>query len=177
MATAVHTPVSEYLASTYHPDCDYVDGEVEGRNLGEDWHSAVQKAVAAIFYANRKEWKLRSLTEQRVQVSPLRFRIPDVCMVASDQPFTGVVSTPPLLCVEVMSSDDHFQRVIVRIQDFQRMGVQNIWIVDPKSRECWTLTDGGGAVPMLEDAFSIPGTPVRVAIADIFEEIDSAPKA
>ena len=36
---------------------------------------------------------------------------------------------------------------------------------------------GGGAVPMLEDAFTIPGTPVRVTIDDIFEEIDSAPKA
>lgn len=57
------------------------------------------------------------------------------------------------------------------------MGVPNIWIVDPETRECWTLSQQGGAVPMMDDAFTIPNTPVRVTIADIFEEIDNAPKA
>lgn len=177
MATAVHIPVSEYLATTYHPDCDYIDGEYEARNVGEDWHAAVQKAIAAIFFVNRKIWKLRSLTEQRVQVASTRFRIPDVCVVSADTPFIGVLREAPLLCVEVLSPEDRFQRVIVRVQEFQRMGVPNIWIIDPKSQEAWTLVDGGAALPMLEDAFTIPGTPVRLAIADIFEEIDSAPTA
>lgn len=176
MATAVHIPVSEYLATTYHPDCDYVDGECEERNVGEDWHSAVQKAISAIFFIHRKDWKLRSLTEQRVQVSSTRFRVPDVCVVSDKKPFVGILSEPPLLCVEVLSPEDRFQRVIVRIQDFQRMGVPNLWIIDPRTREAWTLTDGGGALPMLDDAFAIAGTPVRLAIADIFEEIDSAPQ-
>src|SRR5580704_12261637 len=27
--------VEEYLASSYKPDCDYVDGHIEERNLGE----------------------------------------------------------------------------------------------------------------------------------------------
>ncbi len=47
MATAVHIPVSEYLRTMYHPDCDYVDGEVLERNLGEQTHGLVQAALAA----------------------------------------------------------------------------------------------------------------------------------
>ena len=38
MATA-RIPVSEYLATVYRPDGDYIDGEVLERNLGEQAHS------------------------------------------------------------------------------------------------------------------------------------------
>jgi hypothetical protein len=31
MATPVLIPVSEYLNTTCHPDCDYVDGELKER--------------------------------------------------------------------------------------------------------------------------------------------------
>ena len=37
-ATAL-VPVEEYLRTTYRPDCDYVDGEVLERNVGEKDHS------------------------------------------------------------------------------------------------------------------------------------------
>jgi len=177
MATSVYIPVSEYLRTSYRPDCDYVDGEVQERNLGEEWHAAVQNAIGAIFYINRKTWRLRSLTEQRVQVSSTRFRIPDVCAVPSEKPFTGILTEAPVLCVEVLSPEDRFQRVVTRAQEYQQMGVPNIWIIDPKSREAWVMDAAGGVVPMMEDAFTIPGTLVRVVIADVFDEIDSAPKA
>ena len=177
MATAVHIPVSEYLHSIYHPDCDYVDGELRERNLGEQTHGLVQKMIASIFTANRKAWGLRAITEQRVQVSPTRFRIPDVCAVPSSDPIQPILQTPPLLCVEVLSPEDRLQRIVVRAQEFQRMGVLHIWIIDPETREAWTMDTAGGAVPMTEEAFVLPGTPVRVALPEIFEEIDSAPRA
>ena len=56
MATVAHIPVSEYLHTVYRPDCDFVDGEIEERNVGEQTHSLVQTAIAAIFYANRRAW-------------------------------------------------------------------------------------------------------------------------
>ena len=28
-------PLEEYLRTTYHPDCEWVDGEVKERNVGE----------------------------------------------------------------------------------------------------------------------------------------------
>ena len=56
MPTEELVSVREYLSSSYDPDCDYVDGVVEERNLGEKDHSSLQMAVAAYFYARRKEW-------------------------------------------------------------------------------------------------------------------------
>lgn len=178
MATAVHVPLSEYLATTYEPDCDYVDGEVLERNLGDEQHAALQLAIGAIFYVNRRAWGIRPSTELRLQVSPGRYRIPDICIIESSKPLVGIPAEPPILCIEVLSPEDRLHRILKRVQDYRTMGVKHIWVIEPMTRECWIIDyASGGALPMLEDAFTIPGTPVRVAIADIFEEIDAAPKA
>jgi len=42
MATGTLVSVEEYLNTSYSPDCDYVDGEVLERNLGEREHSELQ---------------------------------------------------------------------------------------------------------------------------------------
>jgi hypothetical protein len=42
MATEVLVSVDEYLRTGYRPDCDYLDGEVVPRNLGEFEHSRAQ---------------------------------------------------------------------------------------------------------------------------------------
>ena len=42
MSSATLISVSEYLKSSYRPDCDYVDGRVEERNVGEHDHAALQ---------------------------------------------------------------------------------------------------------------------------------------
>ena len=81
MPTGTLISVEEYLATSYRPDCDYVDGRIEERNLGELDHSSLQTAVAAYFFARRKQWNVTVVVEQRVQVSPSRFRISDVCVV------------------------------------------------------------------------------------------------
>ena len=45
MAAAVQISVAEYLNTSYRPDCDYVDGEVRERNLGELDHSSTQSEI------------------------------------------------------------------------------------------------------------------------------------
>ncbi len=35
--------VEEYLRTSYGPDCEYVDGRIEERNLGELEHSILQR--------------------------------------------------------------------------------------------------------------------------------------
>jgi hypothetical protein len=35
MATATHVSLTEYLNTEYEPDCEYLDGVVEERNVGK----------------------------------------------------------------------------------------------------------------------------------------------
>ena len=44
--TAAIVPVSEYLNTTWRPDCEYVDGEVRERNTGETDHSSLQMLLS-----------------------------------------------------------------------------------------------------------------------------------
>ena len=54
MATNTLIPVSEYLNTSYSPDCDYVDGEVQERNLGELDHSDLQSRFIKLLFHRRQ---------------------------------------------------------------------------------------------------------------------------
>jgi hypothetical protein len=63
--SAVQILLQEYLHSSYHPDCDYVEGEVQERNLGEFDHAAMQMFLSAWFFQHRDQWRLHVLPEMR----------------------------------------------------------------------------------------------------------------
>jgi Uma2 family endonuclease len=141
MATSSLVSVSEYLSTSYRPDCDYVDGVVLERNLGEYDHARLQLEVAAYFHARRKEWGIRVVPEQRVQVSPTRFRVPDVCVVLGEPP-EQIFKTPPFICIEILSKDDRLSGMQDRIADYLNFGVRYVWVIDPRTRKAWRCTMG-----------------------------------
>ena len=53
MPTSELISVSEYLHTSYSPDCDYVDGLVMERNLGEWDHANLQGAFVAFLWTRR----------------------------------------------------------------------------------------------------------------------------
>jgi hypothetical protein len=68
MATSTSVPVEEYLRTTYHPDMEYVDGELVERHVGEHKHSRLQTLIGGHFLSLERAHKLRVLTEQRLRV-------------------------------------------------------------------------------------------------------------
>ncbi len=59
MASAIPLPVSEYLATTYRPDRDFLDGVLKERNMGEQPHALIQGILSRIFGNHRQEWLCR----------------------------------------------------------------------------------------------------------------------
>ena len=171
MATPVLIPVSEYLNKTYRPDRDYIDGELKERNLGEKPHATVQGLLFSIFLANRKTWGVRPFTEQRVQTSASHYRIADVCVLRLGEPPDPVVHNAPLICIEILSRDDSLSDMQDRVDDYLGMGVENIWLIDPVRRRAWCATPAGFQEPAYEE-FAVPGTPIRIPLADIYAELD-----
>lgn len=164
MATTAVT-VQEYLSSVYESDCDYVDGEVQERNLGEIDHSRLQLAIGSYFYARRKEWGISAYTEQRVQVAPTRYRIPDICVIIGGPP-GQILEEPPFICIEILSPEDRVSRTNERIADYLRFGVPYVWIVDPQTRKAWRCTPGA----MVEVSELRTENPAMVApLEELFE--------
>jgi Uma2 family endonuclease len=133
--------LAEYMSTDYEPDCDYVDGFIEERNVGKKKHGKTQGALYANLLALRAEHGCDVLLEQRVRVAKSRVRIPDICLALPDP--EEVVEKPPLLWIEVLSPEDRWNRVQTRLNDALAFGVQTIWVVDPYSKQAWHVTTGG----------------------------------
>ena len=167
MATRTLITVEQYLTTVYRPDCDYVDGEVLERNLGEKDHGRLQLKLGAYFLARQSQWNTFAIVEQRVQVRPGRFRIPDVCVLLGKTD-EQVLTNPPFLCVEVLSPEDRMSRVQDRIDDYFAMGVPNVWVVDPVRRSAYEAAPTGDlrrvikVLRTIEPVFEVP-------LSEIFE--------
>ena len=133
MAAATHIPVEIYLRSTYEPDAEYIDGEIEERPMGEYSHSAWQNAIAFWFNLHAEEWNILVCPELRVQTSPTHFRVPDVAILDADLPREPIATRPPLAVFEVLSPDDTYQRLMRKLRDYEAMGIAAIWVVDPET--------------------------------------------
>src|SRR5262249_17977120 len=92
------------------PDCDYVDGELIKRNVGEHDHADLQTELAVFFRSLRTRLRIHAVVEQRVQGSPTRFRVPDLCVLTTPPPYPPIFTEPPFICIEVLSKDDTIRR-------------------------------------------------------------------
>ncbi|MDQ2945095.1 MAG: Uma2 family endonuclease, partial [Acidobacteriota bacterium] len=142
MAASTQISVEEYLHTVYRPDCDYVDGVVEERNLGERDHSWIQGNLVTFFMSRFRETGLAALPEWRFQIKPTRFRIPDV-IVTRGKPDEQILTKPPLLCIEILSPEDTVSRTNQRVQEYLAFGVPVVWVIDPAEKRIWIYRSNG----------------------------------
>lgn len=135
--------IDEYLRTSFDPDCDYVDGHVEERNVGKRKHSYAQARIAAWFIQRGETLQVEALTEQRTKVSAGRVRIPDVVVLRTPSSDEDVLTEPPYICIEVMSPEDTISGMQERMDDYLAFGVENIWVVDPWKRRAWIVSPTG----------------------------------
>jgi len=143
MNTATLISVDEYLTTAYRPDCDFVDGELIERNLGTKDHSNLQGEIFGWFRDRRREFRLKAHVEQRIRVTPRRYRVPDVCVVPLPEPDEQIFTQPPYICIEILSPDDSFPKLQARLDDYLAMGVPNVWVLDPGSQRAWSIAREG----------------------------------
>ena len=161
--------VAEYLTTSYRPDRDYVDGELQERNMGEKDHAEVQIALGHWLRSHDKEWNTRSFTELRLQVGPSRFRVADACIFPRSEVIDQVPTRPPLVVIEILSPEDRVSRYEQRIDDYRKMGVANIWIVDPQTRRGFDCSSGSW---LEAQSFAIANSPVTVDLSLIFAGLE-----
>jgi Uma2 family endonuclease len=163
--------VEEYLLTSYEPDCDYVDGRIEERNVGEHDHGFLQILLGTLFTNNRKLWGVHTVTVVRTQVSPKRFRVPDISVMRADAPRGPILRTPPLIAIEILSPEDRLNRLQVKADDYLAFGIAHIWMIDPENRIAYTA-DRFGFHSVQDGELTVPGTAIRVVLGELFAELD-----
>ena len=106
-----------------------------------------------------------------MQVRERRYRIPDVCIARGTDPDDLIVRTPPLLCIEVLSSKDTMAEVGRRAEDYRAMGVKHIWVTDPWNRRAFSYGEDSFVQPE-DGVLRIAGTSIEVALTELFAELD-----
>ncbi len=82
-----------------------------------------------------------------------------------------VLVKPPVLVVEILSPDDTFSEMRERVTDYQRMGVETVWIIDPQTRTGQMCT---GDTWTAAGTLTVPGTPIHIVLDELFRALDPA---
>ena len=171
MGTGTLVSVQDYLSTSYRPDRDYIDGHLIHRNVGQKDHSKLQGEIFAWFRERRRALRLAAFPEQRIRVAPRRYRVPDVCVVNLPEPDEQIFTSPPYICIEVLSPDDTSPALQDRFGDYLAMGVPNIWALDPSTRRAWQITREGH-LEVRDGILRTTDLRIALPIADLFSITD-----
>ncbi len=141
MSTLALVPPSDYLSRTTDPDCEYLEGRLVERNVGEIRHGGAQGRTYAFMLLNCPGFWAG--VEIRVQIRSDRFRVPDVVVVRGGRPPGRIITSPPEVAVEVLSPEDRAADVQDKIDDYLQFGVQTVWLIDPERQRAWIHTKEG----------------------------------
>src|SRR5438046_7420725 len=117
MASGTMVTLTEYLNTSYEPECEYLDGELVELNVGKKRHARLQTALGAYFYNRRQAWGIDVLTEQRVRVRERRYRVPDLCVTLGRDESEEILTSPPLIWIEILSPEDRPILVKTKVRD------------------------------------------------------------
>lgn len=174
MASATLMSIDEYLNnSSFHPDVEYIDGELKERPVVFSVHGRIQSLISTWFGIHEDEWSVLVAVEVRTLVAQDRVRLPDVVIDhAGDWPQTLV--KPPLIVIEVLSPTDSYSETQRLAHDYVAMGVQNIWLIDPETRtgrvcrgDAWIETT----------RFQVADRPIYLDLNDLFTRLDKYNKS
>ena len=127
-------------------------------------NSATQGEVVVYLAARSNELGIEVFRAVRVQVSPQRFRVPDVTVVKRSQEQGEIFTNPPHLCIEILSKDDTMQYMLEKIDDYLNFGVPYVWIINPRNRKGYVVTSEGmfgaknGVLETNDPSISVPLT-------------------
>ncbi len=162
--------LDQYLRTSYRPDCDYVAGELEERNVGEKDHSAVQAFFVKWFAAHEEELKLEAFPEIRIKVSAQQVRVADVAVLRVDEPYEAVLTRPPVVAIEILSPEDRMNRYERRLQDYRQFGIPHVWVIDPQHRGAF---DCSAEAWRPVDAFVIANPAITLPLESLWKKLES----
>jgi Uma2 family endonuclease len=159
MSAATTVSVEDYLHRTEKPYCEYIDGVLYPKAMPTTRHALIQALLIRLLSAPG----VYALCEVHVRLSPTKYLVPDVIATSKlEHPYP---TEPVLLCVEVLSPDDHIGAMLAKCEHYHTWGVPFCWVIDPEKQTGWqyhsageperggTLTAGELSV-RLEDLFS-----------------------
>lgn len=146
-----------------------MEGRLEPGNLGEFAHSRLKGVLASELSTFADKNDVQGVLGISLLVAPNRVRVCDVALLRRETPTHHPISTPPLLCTEVLSSEDKLDQVERVLRDYVTMGVEHIWLLDPYRRAAYNF-DRNGLRPSGPE-LTVAGTTIQIHAQSLFDQI------
>ncbi len=149
------------------PAYEYWFGEAIQKPAADSLHAATQWIVMVLLHA--RGWIVAP--EVTLKLVPDAEPIPDA--IASREKLPALYITRPVeICIEILSPEDRLKKTMEKGRHYLEWGIENVWIVDPRSRTAWMMTsehpDGVWVHP---DGKLVAGD-TGIALPAIFAEVD-----
>lgn len=133
----------EYLNSSYRPDMEYVDGVLVERGVPTVSHGLLQHILGVYLEPYSEQFQFEPLPEVRTQIiERARYRIPDVMLCPVPVPAGKIVTSVPWAVIEILSPEDRFSDLVARFQDYKKIGVRHMVLLDPEDLVAYRFENG-----------------------------------
>jgi Uma2 family endonuclease len=159
--------VDEYLATSYKPACDYLDGVLRQKPLPTWKHGLLQGHFMQLINTGFRAFAAAS--EVTVRLREGKYFVADVIVQSRGRIQSPYPTEPVHLCIEILLSDARMSEVLGKSEEYHAWGVPTVWIADPENERAWeyragqrpkeiapeaSLTAAGISIP-LSEAFSV----------------------
>ncbi|MGI8742661.1 MAG: Uma2 family endonuclease [Bryobacteraceae bacterium] len=133
MAAKTLMSIEEYFNTEFDgADCEYVDGEIIERNMGQTRHSGIQSWLFYLFMTMPNRAEIQARVELRIKIAERRYRIPDISVWRKGPKISEPVPTiAPFLAIEILSPTDRSIETLQKIREYLGAGIEWIWVIDP----------------------------------------------
>jgi Uma2 family endonuclease len=132
--------VEDYLKASFEADCEFLDGEIVERNMGELPHALLQGKLLVLLNELGSGSGLQVVPEIQLQISPTRYRVADIAAWRAGSIGTRIPLVSPFLVVEILSPEDRMVRMQPKIQEYLGIGVDHVWLIDAFERKALTYS-------------------------------------
>ena len=164
MSATALVSVEDYLRRTEKPYCEYMDGVLYPKPLPTTLHALIQKILMTLLDAQG----VQALSEVHVRISPRRYLVPDV--IADTKLQHPYPTEPVLLCIEVLSPEDHIGAMLAKCEQYHAWGVPFCWVIDPEKQTAWQY-HAGGEPEHLARTGSLTAGHLTIRLEELFSEL------
>jgi Uma2 family endonuclease len=93
-----------------------------------------------------------------------------VAVLDRNLPTEQIVTHPPIAVLEILSPEDSLNRMMAKLADYERMGIQTILVLDPNGQHFRFLA--GRLEPLARDPFDLQGSACRFDLVEIEKLLD-----
>ena len=135
--------IQHYINGGAKPACEYVDGVLIPKPLGNRKHSRTQVRLTVLLNERFRQFEV--LTEIHARLRTGQFYIPDVAVErrgSGTGDYPGPDS-PVHLCIEIVSPGQGVGQLLGKCEEYHRWGVLFCWVIDPERETAWEYPRGG----------------------------------